>query len=303
MSQIGLGLSQLNNNLYLNKKFTIKYIDKLINYAIEKGIKYFDTASNYGDTEKILGKLNKNKKDKIQIFTKAGFISNGSRDFSQKYLRKKIISSLKNLNVNCLDTFFLNKPTDKEIDENNLFDFFYKTKKKGMVRNFGIIVGNDKLSKSVYKCEEIKTFSFMYNLLNISDEKYIKFARKNKKIIVTRSPFNSGLLTNNFSKYVYYPKTDFRFEYFSGKNFELKKKKILELQKNKKIKKNLFLSSYYFLRQSELIDIILFGSYSVKHIKNICLPQKNFFDTKELNIIKKEIKKLDHMIKTNDQKD
>ena len=51
MSQIGLGLSQLNNNLYLNKKFTIKYIDKLINYAIEKGIKYFDTASNYGDTE------------------------------------------------------------------------------------------------------------------------------------------------------------------------------------------------------------------------------------------------------------
>ena len=44
------------------------------------------------------------------------------------------------------------------------------------------------------------------------------------KIIVTRSPFNSGLLTNNFSKYVYYPKTDFRFEYFSGKNFELKKK-------------------------------------------------------------------------------
>ena len=49
-----------------------------------------------------------------------------------------------------------------------------------MVRNFGIIVGNDKLSKSVYKCEEIKTFSFMYNLLNISDEKYIKFARKNK---------------------------------------------------------------------------------------------------------------------------
>ena len=52
MSQIGLGLSQLNNNLYLNKKFTIKYIDKLINYAIEKGIKYFDTASNYGDTEK-----------------------------------------------------------------------------------------------------------------------------------------------------------------------------------------------------------------------------------------------------------
>ena len=45
----------------------------------------------------------------------------------------------------------------------------------------------------------------MYNLRTY-DEKYIKFKRKNKKIIVTRSPFNSGLLTNNFSKYVYYQK-------------------------------------------------------------------------------------------------
>lgn len=303
MSQIGLGLSQLNNSLYLNKRFTNKCVDKLINYAIEKGIKYFDTASNYGDTEKILGKLTKNKKEKIHIFTKGGFMANRPRNFTQKYLRKKIISSLKNLNLNCLDTFFLNKPSDREIYENDLFNFFYKIQKKGMVKNFGIIVGNDKLSDQVYKCEEIKFFSFLYNLLNINDEKYIRFAKKNKKLVVTRSPFNSGLLTNNFSKNLSFPKTDFRFEYFSGKNFEFKKKKILELQKNFKIKKNLFLSSYYFLRQNELVDIILFGSYTTNHIRKISLPQKNFFTKKEINIIKRKITKLDHIIKTNDQKD
>ena len=142
----------------------------------------------------------------------------------------------------------------------------------------------------------------MYNLLNIEDEKYIKLAKKNEKIVITRSPFNSGLLTNNFTKRLTFPKTDFRYEYFSGKNFDFKKNKIFELQKNLKIKKNLFLSSYYFLRQNKLIDIILFGSHSKRQIKEICLPNKNFFKSKELNIIKKKIKRINNLAKTNDQK-
>lgn len=302
LCQIGLGLSQLNNDLYVENKFSVKNINSLIKYAIEKGIKYFDTANNYGETEKILGKLNKDLKKRIHIFTKAGFKSNGIRDFSQTYLKKNIKNSLKNLKTESLDTFFLNKPSYKEIIENDLFNFFYKLRKKGIVKNFGIIVGNDKLNNVIYKNEDIKFFSFMYNLLNIDDEKYIKLAKKNGKIVITRSPFNSGLLTNNFSQNLTFSKTDFRFEYFSGKNFDLKKNKIIELQKNTKIKKNLFLSSYYFLRQNKFIDIILFGSHSKKQIKNICLPYKNFFRAEELMKIKKKIKKLNSFVKTNDQK-
>ena len=70
ISQIGLGLSQLNNNLYVKKKFSVRNINSLIKYAIEKGIKYFDTAHNYGETEKILGKLNKDLKKKNSYFYK-----------------------------------------------------------------------------------------------------------------------------------------------------------------------------------------------------------------------------------------
>ena len=302
ISQIGLGLSQLNNNLYNKKKFSIKEIKNLIYYAVEKGIKHYDTAHNYGETEKILGKLNSDTKKKINIFTKAGFKSNGVRDFSQSYLKKKILSSIKNLKVESLDVFFLNKPTYKDILENDLLNFFFKIKKKGYVKDFGIIVGNDKLKNSIYKNENIRFYSFLYNLLNIDDEKNIKLAKKNNKIIITRSPFNSGLLTDNFSKNLTFSKTDYRYEYFNGKNFDLKKNKILELQKNLKIKKNLFLSSYYFLRQNKQIDIILFGSHSESQIKKICLPKKLFFKNKELIDIKKKISKFNNFIKTNDQK-
>ena len=54
LSKIGVGLSQLNNQLYGYKKYSNKHINNLINYAIDKGINVFDTAHNYGDTEKIL---------------------------------------------------------------------------------------------------------------------------------------------------------------------------------------------------------------------------------------------------------
>ena len=82
----------------------------------------------------------------------------------------------------------------------------------------------------------------------------------------------------------------------------MKKNKILELQKNLKIKKNLFLSSYYFLRQNKQIDIILFGSHSESQIKKIFLPKKLFFKNKELIDIKKKISKFNNFIKTNYQK-
>ena len=84
--QIGLGLSQLNNNLYDKKKFTLNSIENLISYALARGIKYFDTSHDYGDTEKILGRFNKSLKKKIHIFSKAGYISKTKKAVKKKFL-------------------------------------------------------------------------------------------------------------------------------------------------------------------------------------------------------------------------
>ena len=226
-TRIGLGLSQLNNNLYLKKKFTLKKIDYLINYSIEKGINVFDTAHNYGDTEKALGYLSKYKKNNIKIFTKIGLTDEGKRNFTTSFMMKRIYSSIKNLKVDFIDTLFLNKPTKLDIEKNDIFNFIYKIRKKGLVKNFGIVVGNQDLPKYIFEFEGIKFFSFLYNLLNIDEERNICFAKKKNKIVITRSPFNAGLLSNKFSKNLEYSSDDFRYNYFSGKNFELKKKKKL----------------------------------------------------------------------------
>ena len=100
------GLSQLNKDLYKDKsKLTSSKIKLIIEDAIDKGINCFDTATNYGNTQEIIGKLEKSKKNKIAFFSKGGFVeSNKKRDFSKKYLKKNFrffIKKNENRNIRC----------------------------------------------------------------------------------------------------------------------------------------------------------------------------------------------------------
>ena len=228
ISKVGIGLSQLNNSLYKYKKYSQKEILKFIEYAISKNIRYFDTANNYGDTEKIIGKLDNIKKDKIIISTKAGYVQNNKRNFNNNYLEKQIIKSLKRMKIERVDIFFLNKPTLFEIEKYDLLSFCDKMKKKGLIKYAGIIVGHSKLPNYIYKSSEVKCFSFLYNLVNVKFNLDLKKTKNYKKINFIRSPFNSGLLTEKFNLNLTYDKKDYRNKIFSGNNFYFKKKKFLK---------------------------------------------------------------------------
>ena len=106
LNKLCLGLSQFNNSLYKKKKFLEKDILKFIKYAISQNIHIFDTANNYGNTEVVLGKLSKEEKNKIIVSTKAGYISDGNRNFTNKYLEIQIKNSLKRLKREKIDIFF-----------------------------------------------------------------------------------------------------------------------------------------------------------------------------------------------------
>ena len=90
VSKIGLGLSQLNENR--NKKkygyISEKEIQKILRYAISNNINFFDTADNYGNTERLLGKLPKHLKNQSVISTKVGYKRDGTgiRIFKRKYI-------------------------------------------------------------------------------------------------------------------------------------------------------------------------------------------------------------------------
>ena len=79
-----------NNISYGNLGF--KKSEKILNFAFENKINFFDTANVYGEAELRLGKFIRNKREDTFIATKVGCVSFHKKlNFSKKIFLNKLI--------------------------------------------------------------------------------------------------------------------------------------------------------------------------------------------------------------------
>ncbi len=89
--------------------------DRMVHTCIDAGINLFDTADMYtsGQSEVMLGKALKAKRQDVLIATKCGFRSGDSiisAGLSSRYILQSIENSLKRLDTDYIDLFFLHIP-------------------------------------------------------------------------------------------------------------------------------------------------------------------------------------------------
>lgn len=135
VSRIGLGTSALFWRLVPSEK----HAEKLLEYAVQLGITYFDTAYSYGknqESEKRFGKyLTPKYRNKIFLVTK-------SRQRTYDGVMKEFEQSLKNLNTDYLDLYLMHALKNLE-DIHTLsgpsggFKAFQKLKEEGAIKNIG----------------------------------------------------------------------------------------------------------------------------------------------------------------------
>ena len=104
-SKIILGTVQFGLNYGINNKTGIpdyKKISSILRYASSNNISYLDTAANYGNSEKIIGKFHQEYETKFKINTK--FPNGIINDFESK-----IRNSLGRLNVDKINIFFFTR--------------------------------------------------------------------------------------------------------------------------------------------------------------------------------------------------
>lgn len=120
-------------------------IDRLIDYAMEHGVNYYDTSPAYckGFSEAAIGKaLKKYPRDKFYIATK---LSNFSPDiWSRAKSMKMYNDSFRNLQVDYIDYLLLHGIGMGGMDawhgryiDNGMLDFLIKEREKGRIRNLG----------------------------------------------------------------------------------------------------------------------------------------------------------------------
>jgi len=171
----------------------------IINYALEKGIKTFDTARSYGTAENVLGQINSN--DTITIITKLGkFNYNASESILKNNIDKSIEESCKALQVSNLDTLLIH---DFEHFNNKIiWKHLLSLQEKNKIGKLGISVYNVEEAIIALKDININHIQLPINIIDSqwNNDIFLELVKQRSDVSIhARSIFLQGILLNDTS--------------------------------------------------------------------------------------------------------
>ena len=117
---------------------------RALHLAFESGVTFYDTSDSYGagHSERLIGAAFRNRRRRIVIATKAGFVSpRGDQDFSPAHLRRALTGSLERLQTDYIDLYQLhNPPPECLMAENPTLATLRAFVEEGSVRAIGVSV-------------------------------------------------------------------------------------------------------------------------------------------------------------------
>ena len=214
-NQISLGTAQFGSNYGITnkKKISFENIKRIINLASRNGIKFIDTAYNYGDAEKILGKIGVKSwkiSSKFPTIPKNKKVSN--------WIENKLFKSLKRLNVTKIHSLLVHDSDQLKSFKlsKEIFNTLEKIKNDGHIKKIGVSIYNPNIIKKISNDFKIDIIQAPANIFdNRIFSKNIQTIIKEKKIeLEIRSIFLQGLILLDLNKI---PRKFHRFKGFFTK--------------------------------------------------------------------------------------
>jgi aryl-alcohol dehydrogenase-like predicted oxidoreductase len=232
VSAFGLGCARIGGifkhdpNEFLN----------LLSVAFDAGINFFDTADIYsqGESERMLGRVFRNRRDRIVIASKAGFLLPAQRkvlarlkpfvrpligliglarhhvpaavrgslaqDFSPAHLQRSIEGSLKRLATDHLDLFQLHAPPASIVKTTGWVAMLDRMKQQGKIRCYG--VSCDTLDAAIAALEHpsVSALQLSLSLLERRALDALPQARARGVAVIAREVLANGLLVKEASE-------------------------------------------------------------------------------------------------------
>lgn len=112
-------------------------IGTLLNTILDSGINFIDTANDYGNSEEMMGRYIRHRRDSYVLATKCG-CSPTEHIWTRENLFRGMHESLERLQCDYVDIMQLHNPTVRECEEGDLVTALEDMRQQGKVRWIGI---------------------------------------------------------------------------------------------------------------------------------------------------------------------
>ena len=196
-----------------------------LNVAVDEGVNFIDTADVYGDgrSEKLIGKLLKQRKERIYVATKAGrrLSPHEAEGYNKVNLNKFVDRSRKNLGMDCLDLLQLHCPPTTVFYDQRVFEVLDEMVSKGKIRKFGVSVEKVEEGLKAIEYDGVSTVQIIFNMFRQRPaELFFEQVKKKNIGVIVRVPLASGLLTGKMTTATKFPSNDHRNYNRKGQAFD-----------------------------------------------------------------------------------
>tara|TARA_X000001036_G_C20663410_1_gene799857 strand:+ start:1232 stop:2107 length:876 start_codon:yes stop_codon:yes gene_type:complete len=200
-NKLCFGTANFVKNYGINKSegYNQKKVKIILNLLKQNKIKYIDTAINYKNVERKIGKFNLNF---FEIYTKIPEIPKKIKNIDL-WIHNQITLSLKKTNKFFFEGVFLHNPEDLLKNKNKqIFNTLETLKKQKKIKKIGVSVYDLKTLKRIIKEFKIDIIQIPYNLFDRGQKKkeLLNILKKNKIEIHARSIFLQGVLLMDSNK-------------------------------------------------------------------------------------------------------
>ena len=215
VSEIGMGLWAAGGDAW-GKTEDDKILDA-VDYALDAGINFFDTADVYGNghSEELLGQAMQGRRDRFIVATKIGWFDFDDEKGQSAYTTpEKLIAGVES-NLRRLDTDYIDV-IQSHIDFRDptmevFLEGFQRLQRDGKVRAYGVSTSDFEYLQAFNADGNCATLQIDYSILNRTPEaEILPYCQEENIGVIVRGALAMGILTGKYTPETRFEEGDFR---------------------------------------------------------------------------------------------